>query len=1327
MFYDKIYMIEKSLVEKIRKTADIVEVIGNFVNLKKRGVNYIGRCPFHDEKTPSFTVSPAKDIYKCFGCGASGKGAISFLMAHDKLSYPLALKQLAKKYNIPVQETELSAEQQKEQQKKESLFIINKYANSIFIDNLNGDNILYLKKRGFSEKIIKKFELGFCNPDFNQKALKNGHLQENLLQSGLCINGKYGNFPRFKNRITFPIHTLSGQIAGFSARSLSTNKKIAKYQNSPESDIYHKSKILYGLFQAKTHIIRTGKCYFVEGNPDVISFYQKNIKNVVAGSGTSLHREQILLLKKFANEIILVGDADNAGFKATLKNIDLFIKENLQVKIISLPEGEDPDSFAMKKTESELLNFLQANETDFVSYKAQVLYEFVKKTPQAKAEATKSIATTIKLINNKIEQNEYLKNCSSIMNVDEKEIRNLMTEIDIEKLFPAKEKGPQIQSFPLEFSNEIESSIKKEQKLNIYADINEAKKQFSEDNFNIYALERQITIKEIKKIQALCNTIVIHDNKEAFYNAIKIEKLIVLIAKRFVFNNFNVLIQPDANDEVLLERISFIEYYIRKKKINLTKNDKELNEAINSICELLSYMPSTIQEDKLNLVKKLFGLNFSALRKNLKQFTDKQDIIDKTKNKNPTAEGKQTYEISSLSKPQKDEFYKKGFSYVEENEKRVAYLFRANEDTLVQVYDFYLTGIAHIYSAETKQNVRLVQIAQAGKDDKMIAFPSDDMVKVDNFHKIINRKDGYGFMNANANRYEKIRQSIVKNIPKATILNNFGHKIKKDIYTFSNAYYSYQDNEIIQYNKYGIGEIINGSNIYSPFWNKLVEADNDEDDNPLYNYEAKFVYKDVNHTSVKEWTNLMAKVYNQKNNKNGWWGIVFAIMSAYRSDIYEILNKTFTAIFLTGATQAGKNQLAVSIAEIYGHDAPIININKITDAAFGEALNWRNILRVLDEYSDSLPDTRFEMLKGALEGVGRQKIDHLGTGKTKIDSINSSFLMMGQVSPLSRNHGALGNRMVILRIPKVEIWSDDAFKSWTDLKNREKKGLWNILIEILKNKKTVISKFEYEHKNIMKAIKKTCSEKSIPTEPRVLNSVAIFITIAKIFKENIPEFHLPFTYDEFYETAIGQIASQSAEITVNAPIGMFFKTLSYIIDLQYNDAALEGREFMIKEIEYLENVRTKGETIAKYTLDRGKSKILFLHLTNIHPKYAKFAGKDNLSQNNLMKTLKEESSFIHAIKSIKWEWKKQRMKFDALRHDNTLTIDDAFQNTSAIAFYYDDIKEKYGIDLERFAGNGNKPKPDTIENNLEIEKQTEIIFGETKGEETSEGENGMPF
>tara|TARA_R110002111_G_scaffold123359_2_gene187359 strand:- start:5527 stop:7491 length:1965 start_codon:yes stop_codon:yes gene_type:complete len=431
-------LISQNSIAQVFETARVEEVIGDFVQLKKSGSNYKGLSPFSEERSPSFMVSPVKQIWKDFSSGKGGN-AVTFLMEHEHFTYPEAIKYLAKKYNIEIEETERTDEEKAQADTRESLYLVSEYANTYFQKVLHNTNqgkaigLSYFKERGFTEETIKKFQLGYSLDEwqaFTDDALGKGYNINFLEQTGLTIVKGEKRFDRFKGRVMFPIHSMSGRILGFGGRILVTDKKAAKYLNSPESEIYHKSKVLYGLFHAKQSIAKEDNCYLVEGYTDVIQFHQTGITNVVSSSGTALSADQIRLINRLTNNITVLFDGDAAGIRASIRGIDLILEQGVNVKICTFPDGEDPDSFSRSNTLEELTKYLNDNAKDFIQFKASLLVKEANNDPIKKAETIRDIVNSIAKIPDQIKREIYIQECARIMDISEEVLFSTLAQIN---------------------------------------------------------------------------------------------------------------------------------------------------------------------------------------------------------------------------------------------------------------------------------------------------------------------------------------------------------------------------------------------------------------------------------------------------------------------------------------------------------------------------------------------------------------------------------------------------------------------------------------------------------------------------------------------------------------------------------------------------------------------------------------------------------------------------------------------------------------------------------------------------------------------------------
>ncbi len=557
-------MITKNTIDKVFETARVEEVIGDFVQLKKAGSNFKGLSPFADEKTPSFMVSPVKQIWKDFSSGKGGN-VISFLMEHEHYSYPEAIRYLAKKYNIEVEETEQTDEQKQQASERESLFLVSEYASKYFHDILlttekgKAIGLTYFKERGFTDETIETFQLGYALDTwdaFTQTALKKGYQLEFLEKTGLTIVREDKQFDRFKGRVLFPIHSMSGRVLGFGGRILSNEKKAAKYLNSPESEIYHKSKILYGIYHAKQFIAREDNCYLVEGYTDVIQLYQSGIRNVVASSGTALTPEQIRLVSRLTQNITVLFDGDAAGIRASLRGIDLILEQGMNVKVVAFPEGEDPDSFARNHTEEELKEYLTQHAQDFIQFKVSLLMEEAQNDPVKKAGLIRDIVVSISKIPNNIQREIYVQECAKIMSISEKVLFSELAQLAKKELRDASKRPSQQSS-----SFEVVKTRPEQQKLEKVDQLNRLEKKLIE----ILLLYGNLTVDFVDYVEQEDEEGNIKIIKEEYQNSVSNEIYLHLQDDEIEFSNevfkkiyYEAIHQLNQNEQMNID--SFINH-----------------------------------------------------------------------------------------------------------------------------------------------------------------------------------------------------------------------------------------------------------------------------------------------------------------------------------------------------------------------------------------------------------------------------------------------------------------------------------------------------------------------------------------------------------------------------------------------------------------------------------------------------------------------------------------------------------------------------------------------------------------------------------------------
>ncbi len=602
-------MIAENTVSKILDISNIVDVISEFVSLRKRGINYLGLCPFHNEKTPSFSVSPSKQMFKCFGCGEAGN-VISFLKKHQGFDFIESIKYLGKKYNIEIIEKKLNTEEIKKLKEKESLFIILSFASKYFKkqlnENLDGKTkvLNYLKKRGFNNEIIEKFCIGF-SPNvknaFTKKALKKSYNLEMLIKAGLTI--KNYEFDRFYGRLIFPIHNVSGKIIAFGARNLNKNNKIAKYINSPETEIYQKSRELYGMYFAKNTVVKKNKCYLVEGYTDVLSLFQNGIKNVVSSSGTSLTTEQIRIIKRFTKNVCILYDGDEAGIGASLRGIDLILKEGLNVKIVLFPDGEDPDSYSKKIGKNKFIEFLKEKEEDFIHFKTKMFLNKIEKNdPIEKANLITNIVNSIAIIPDGILRSVYVQECSKILEIREEVLFQKVAEIQGEDNFfkkkPKKEKKNFFKKKPKILKENFFFENQEKEIIRLILNYGNSKITILEEEENIDLSVTEYILSEI-----------LEDNLELETPIYKLifEKIISLVSKDKIIKEEYFI--EHKNPEVckvsakLLEKKYFLSDFWKKRNTMVQTEEMILKKKINDV--LINYKLKKIEKNLIKLDKKI--------------------------------------------------------------------------------------------------------------------------------------------------------------------------------------------------------------------------------------------------------------------------------------------------------------------------------------------------------------------------------------------------------------------------------------------------------------------------------------------------------------------------------------------------------------------------------------------------------------------------------------------------------------------------------------------------------------------------------------------------
>lgn len=1269
-------MIPQETIDRILQAAPIVEVVKEFVALKKRGAVYVGCCPFHSEKTPSFIVSPAKGVYKCFGCGKGGSNVFEFIQAHETISFPEAVKFLGNKFKIPVEHKEQNPEEKARADRRESLRIMHEFAAKHFTKNLEQTEAAkYLLERKVTDAIIKKFRIGFALKSWNNlitEAQKAGYKENIILDSSLAgKNEKNTVFDWFRNRITLPFLDLNGNVIGFTGRILEEKENESKYLNSRDTELFSKGKVLFGLYQAKKAIIQKDECYLVEGNFDVTSFHQAGVENTVCGSGTALTVDQIRLIRRFTNNITIIYDGDSAGIKASFRSIDLMLQEDISVRAIALPIGEDPDSFARKQSAKELQEYLEKNRKDFITFKYEILKAEVDKDPLNEAEFLKELLESIAIIPDPVTRGTYKRQCVTTFKLDEKLINEGLSRVK-SKAQKTDNKSGWI------CLDEAKEEIEDCDEVFITSDIDTMYGRWSQDIQNVISHTGKLKISQIQELNALTNDVTYIDDITKLYDENgELTEQIQFLKQLYTFN-FNLKVPVPEKNKYFDGRdtVSFIEMYIYLAEQYVTTNaydQYKRNKAIEDAAELLASSDnSTIHISSKTFASKL-NIKEGDFKKIMKPYLEK-----KRSRNNLQVEAFEDDNVSFdpdriPDYVDKEEFRRWGFfPYRNSAGEQVRYVFRTEAGGLQMIGNFYIEPLFHIKDLDPNKNKRVIKINNAEqRKSYYLEMTSSAMIDFGQFKKVLFNEGGNVFTKGKSQHHEAILASIAKDFPEVWELNVFGQQ-HEGFWAFNNAIFA--DGAITYMNDLGLAPY-KDKTYYSPAFSKIfsgLRKDNDRFENNRY-----FVYRENNETTFEEWARLMDEVY--KLNHNGKWALLFAIMATFRSIIYPI-DRLFTAPFFIGPTESGKSQIAISIRSLFmAPETPLFNLNSGSDAAFFSTLeSLRDVVIIMEEYNDvNITDTKFQGLKAAVyDGEGKQKRKDATSKDIDVSKINGVIVLLGQEGP-ERDDGSLGNRCVLLHVPKKDDWTEEEAEFFRILKGKEKAGLSNVFIEILKQRDKVANNFQKIQRSVFKELKESVSKSGLGYQTRILNTVSLFAAICKLWEDLAPELKLPFTYKEFFAIAKAKILSQSEAILSTNRVSVFFQSIMSLL----NDNKIKpGREYKIEKQRSVTIMETR---VATKDFDLGEeTKVLYLRINAVYDKYKQLKGDESLKFNNLLTYLKDHPSYIGSVKSTRFTWIEIEKQFIADEGRVADTAREAFANTSAVAFKYDLLKDM--VDLEKY-------------------------------------------
>ena len=1244
-------------IEAIKDAVQITDIIGDYVSLKKKGVNFTGCCPFHNERTPSFIVNPVRNNFKCFGCGKSGD-SIGFLMEHEKMSYPEALFHIAGKYHIEVEESIGTPEETEAKTRKESILAANKWAAKHFGDNyLKSDQAkAYVKQRHLQDAVIH-YGIGYSESGnaLLRSAQASGFNAEILFEAGLINRNEQGSFyDSFSRRVMFPFFDRSGRVIGFTGRILTEQKDKPKYINTKETEVFKKSKFLFGLYQSKQAIMKENECYLVEGQTDTISLFLGEIRNSIAGSGTSLSEDQVKMIRTLTTCLTLVYDDDPAGIKASIANIKIPLQAGLDVYVVVLPPGEDPDSYIRKVGGDEMKAYLEANRQNIVSFRINLIKDEFANDPFQKVRLVKDLTNQISVIPDEQTRDILIREIVKKLDVHQDDINK-----QIRKQLPKheeEEKG----FYGLEASTEC---IKEKDRVvivpfpRLVVDRHAAGFENTismpsgslnkDDIFHLSRLTKNVIIEGLLKV--------VDDND--------IEKPLAMVGRMLTEAGLHVEVidESDVFDDEgsqVQMQVDFLDFYVQNlaRHLHSHPDTKRSKKYVELVAEFLSKLENTIIHIKTNEIAKWFNLTQTAFSKVLKPFVEKRKNLAVQKQERVVIDDQHyVFDINHVPPYVDQDFFQRYGFFPAQNKtgNKIFYVFRTLDNTLVKVGNFYMEPLFQVFDHDPMKNKRIVKLFHAElHKEEYIEFKSGDMIELAPFKKFLWGHGGYIFTNGKQFHHEKILESVALQFPKCWELSIFGWQ-PEGFFAYSNGIIA--DNAFTNVDELGLVRF-KTETYYLPAFSKIYK--DERADNDRYEYDRFLVYKPEQRTSWEEWATLMNQVFTY--NSNGMWAILFTMLSAYRSVIFPI-DRLFTSIFFIGPTESGKSKVAESIRAPFMHGAPLFNLNSGTDAAFFTTLeHFRDIPVILEEYNDyQISDVKFQGLKAAVyDNEGKQKRKDATSKDIDVSKVNCSPVLLGQEGP-ERDDGSLGNRVVLLHVPKKDNWTDEEVNLFKDLKDRERDGLSNIAIEIIKRRPLIQQHFARFMREYQKQVKQDIQQEGGLYQTRIINTVSLFIAMAKLWVEHVKELPLPFSFEEFYDVAKKQIVRQSEDLSSSNRLAVFFDTISM---LYTQGQIVAGREFEIITERRITVQKTRTET-EEIDWHSGEKRVLYLIVNDVIQIYQKLHSAESLKLNALRTYLRDHPSYLGQIKSHRFSYEFEAWEADPFNSQMTRRV----------------IKKAYGI------------------------------------------------
>lgn len=1327
--------IDSNFISDVKSKLDIVDVIGAYINLQKAGINHKGICPFHQDSHPSMMVSKTRQTYHCFVCGEHGD-VLNFLQKYNQITFTEALRLACKLAGVEFPEKEATPEENAAYKLLESRRIAIDAAAKFYQGNLSQAES-FLRSRGYdsSDKALAEYGVGYA-PSGNvamRKLTEQGYNLQLLTDVGILGKSQDGrSYDFFRDRIMFPFYDISGRVIAFSGRIVTPNDNTGKYVNTGETPIFRKGQHIFGLYQAKKAIARTGYAYLVEGQFDVITLHRYGVENVIGGSGTAFTDDQVRLILRFTQSVVMIYDADDAGMKAAVKNCELLLKAGISVRCVRLPKGYDPDSYG-RLCKEELKQKLSDITETFPKALKRMLVPRGCKDEATIASAMNTISNLVACVQDAGLRLEYMKSMAkdfdTKMTILEDKVRDIRRNVN-----DVKKENMRQGIFGID---SLKENLRNSEPAVITSSIDTFLESYG-DNPIVYAVGIPSST-DIQNLRRICCYFVTTEEGCAI-NSTTGEDSDYLATLAEMYKAGISQIRVTHEDKVE----SFIDFYIRIHGDLLPGFLGDKVPIITRCIELTSYAEETVITVNKNHYCSKLGLSkgqfdeirkpFVSKRKNvLKANALKDDLYDDDFDGDEVPSYAREGEYAQMFRECKyyPRLNKQGIP--------VCYMFQnKNGRGFSQVADFYMVPLLHIFNEDFEQNKRVLKVNRRYFDKPLyIEVLSSSLKKMSTIEDVLINYEGVNFTDGEEWQWRRIKEYMSRHFVQCREIQTYGNqqsegmsrKTDEQFFAFANGIAHEDENGNYVFEKVNeLGVVThNHMNYYLPAFSTIYAGSGRQSDK--YELISQLVYEDIpinKQVTFEKWASLMNEVY--KINDNGKWAIVFALMCAFRSNIH-CLDRLFTAPFFMGPMSSGKTQIAISIRSLFiSPTIPIFNLNTGTDAAMSTIMGtFRDVPVVLDEYNNKdISDTKFQALKGIVyDGDGKQKRRGTSGRDIENDKVFAPVVICGQETP-QRDDNALMSRVIICEVPKPKNRTPEETKLFEELKNIEKNiGLSNVLLEVLSLRPAVMDHFRALKQEAYSELKSDVINSG--EMDRLMKTASLFLGMVKLV-ERYSKLKLPFTYDEFFALVQEKIKFQLSLIRSTDKLAMFFNAVNNMIDTKQ---ILVGREMLIEQPKSVTGKDSHGDK-KTFGFDPG-THILFLRLSSVYSIYDRSGyNSENTTLSTLEQNLRSHPSYIGTVPSRRFTWEET---VEVAKQDDQETMvrvrKERSTSTSAIIIDYDKFMEMYNIDFRRgeslTADQGNQDTQDTSKD-ATSEQKGEYKPGNIPFDQTDKGKYGnTPF